>query len=116
MRRASIGRKGNVNRCIMMKLEEIATVEYINSKGVRNQFACYYGNFMMTERSVRYAIRFLGGKVASEDWNSLKAEVMAPRILCVNGREDWCESGVNILCRRSGKVQGSCWGWFWGHG
>ena len=44
----------------MMKLEEMDTVESINDKGVRNQFDCYHGNFMMIERSVRYAIRFLG--------------------------------------------------------
>ena len=45
-----------------MKLEEMATVESVNGKGVRNQFACYHENFMMIERLVRYAIRFLGGK------------------------------------------------------
>ena len=31
----------------MMKLKEIATVESVNGNGVRDQFACYYGNFMM---------------------------------------------------------------------
>ena len=99
-----------------MNLEEVATVESVNGKGVRDQLTCYYGNFMMIERSMRYAIRFFGGQVASEYRNSLKAEVMAPGILHVNGREDWCKCGVNIMRCRGGKVQGSCWGWFWGHG
>ena len=93
----------------MMNLEEMATVESVNGKDVRNQLACYYGNFMMIERLMRYGIRFFGGQVASEYRDSLKAEVMAPRILCINGREDWCKCGVN-MCRRMRKVQGSCWG------
>ena len=84
----STGRKGDVNGCIMMNLEEMATFKSVNGKGVRNQLACYYGNFVMIERPMRYVIRFFGGQVASEYWNSLKAEVMAPGIFRVNGRED----------------------------
>ena len=91
----------------MMNLEEMATVESANGKGVRSQLACYYGNFMMIERSMRYAIRLFGGQVASEYRNILKAEVMPPRILHVNGRKDWCKCGVNIGCCRMGTVQGS---------
>ena len=102
--------------CIVMKLEEMATVESVNGKGVRNQFACYHRNFMIIERLVDYVIRFLGGQVACEDQNSLKAEVVVPRILCVHGIEDWCKCRVNIRCRCRGKVQGSCWGLFWGDG
>ena len=49
----SIDHEGDVNRCIMMELEEMATVESVNCKGAGNQFACYYWNFMMIEAGER---------------------------------------------------------------
>ena len=92
----------------MMKLEEMATVESVNGKGVRNQFTCYYWNFIVIKKSVRNVIRFLCGQLASEDRNCLKAKVMAVGILSVNRREDARKCGVNIRWRRRGNLQGRC--------
>ena len=88
----------------MMKLEEMITVEDVNCNTVGDQFARDHRNVMLIERAVRHAIRFFVGQVASEDRNSLKAEVMATQILHVNGQDNWCKGRVNIRCGRRGNV------------
>ena len=48
-RRASIGREGDVNGCLMMKWEEMTTVEPVNYKAIRGHFARDHGNMMLIE-------------------------------------------------------------------
>ena len=68
---ASIVRKGNINRCLMMKLEEMSPIEAINCKAIIDQFTCNHGNVMLVEwameRAMDYVIIFFVGQVASDD-------------------------------------------------